>query len=321
MKTWLRHALVLLAWAGLHAAAVAQPTGTDCPPAATAPTPEQVQQGLRDAKDRGFLWRIRKDGRESYLYGTVHVAKMAWIFPGPAVTQALQASDTIALELDVLDPDVQLRMTTGTAAAPGATLPPALQQRLQRQVQIECLPPQALQGFQPEMQIAALTTLVGRRDGLDPAYGIDLVLAGWARGAGKPVVSLETPELQMRALKAGSWAETLEFVESALAEMESGRAAPALKRIAQTWADGNLAVLTRYEEWCDCVRTRADRATMTRILDERNPALADRIAALHAEDQRVFAAVGSLHMIGAAGLPALMAKRGFSVEPVAFVRR
>ena len=319
MKRALRCALVVLGCAWLHAPALAQ--SADCPPAAAAPTPEQMQQGVRDATDRGFLWRIRKSGRESYLYGTVHVAKLAWIFPGPAVTQALNASDTVALELDVLDPDVQLRMTSGAAATPGSALPAALQQRIDRQAQAECVPPQALIGFQPEMQIAALTTLVGRRDGLDPAYGIDAVLAGWARGAGKPVVSLETPELQLRTLSGATRAETLEFVESALKEMESGRAAPGLRRVAQTWADGDLVALSHYEDWCDCVNTDADRATMARMVDERNPALADRIAALHAGGQRVFAAVGSLHMTGPLGLPALMAQRGFIVEPVAFGRR
>jgi len=321
MKHALRSALILLAWAGLllHGAARAQ--AASCPPTAAAPTPEQVQQGVRDAKDRGFLWRIRKDGRASYLYGTVHVAKLAWIFPGPAVSQAMQASDTLALELDVLDPDVQLRMTAGAAAAPGSALPANLQQRMDRQARAECVPPQALLGLQPEMQVAALTTLVGRRDGLDPAYGIDAVLAGWARGVGKPVVSLETPELQLRTLSGTTRAETLEFVDSALKDMESGRAAPGLLRVAQTWADGDLAALNHYEDWCDCMRTSADRAAMARMLDDRNPALADRIAALHADGQRVFAAVGSLHMTGPLGLPAQMAQRGFVVEPVAFGRR
>jgi uncharacterized protein YbaP (TraB family) len=35
----------------------------------------------------------------------------------------------------------------------------------------------------------------------------------------------------------------------------------------------------------------------------------------------VFAAVGSLHMIGPLGLPALMVQRGFRVEAVALPRR
>jgi hypothetical protein len=302
----------------LHGGAHAAPT--TCPPTATAPSAAQVQAGMKAARDRGFLWRLRKDGRESWLYGTVHVARLEWTFPGPAVSAALQASDTIALELDLLDPDIQRRLAQAMAA-PGAPIPAALRQRLQRQAEAECLPAQALERLGPELQVATLESLVGRREGLDPSYGIDAVLAGWARGAGKPVVSLETPERQLAALTMPTPAETVEFVDSTLTEIETGRATPALRRVAQVWADGDLERLTRYEAWCDCVKTLTDRAALTRLLDGRNPALADAVVALHGRGQRVFAAVGSLHMIGATGLPALLARRGFEVETIAFARR
>lgn len=318
----LRHTLAALLCGALHAPAFSQAPASGCPPAATAPTPEQLKAGVQAARDHGFLWRIRKDGRASWLYGTLHVARFEWMFPGPSITAALKASDTVALELDVLDPDIQQRMAQGAAAA--ATTPPlpeALQKRLRHQAELECLPAPAIAALSPEMQVAALESVAGRRDGLDPSYGIDVVLAGWARGARKPVVSLETPELQLATLTLPSPAETAEFVAGALDEMEAGRAAPALRRVAQVWADGDLDTLARYPAWCDCLNTPADRAALTRLLDERNPGLADSIAALHARGQRVFAAVGSLHMIGPLGLPALMAERGFEVEPVAFPGR
>ena len=286
----------------------------DCPPAAQAPSPEQVQAGMRAARDHGFLWRIAKGGRHSYLYGTLHVAKLAWMFPGPRVAQALAASDTLALELDMLDADVQQRLAEAMAAAAASALPEPLRQRLARLAATECLAPQAIAGLGPELQVATLLSLVGRRDGLDPAYGIDVFLSGWGHASRKTVVSLETPELQLRALLMPDPSEQLSFVENALDELESGRARPQLARIAQVWADADLDTLTRFEEWCECLKTRSDRDAMARMLDERNPALADGIAALHASGKRVFAAVGSLHMIGPGGLPALLAQRGFRVE-------
>ena len=298
----------------LQGAAFAQ--ATDCPPAAAPPTPAQMQAGMQAARDRGFLWRLRKDGRDSWLYGTVHVARFEWMFPGPTVLTALKASDTIALELDLLDPDIQRRMAQVIAAAPGTPLPEPLKQRLLRQAEAECLPTQVLEPLSPELQVATLESLIGRRDGLDPSYGIDVVLAGWGHAAAKPVVSLETPELQLATLTMPTRAKTIEFVTSTLAEMEAGRARPALKRIAQVWADGDLATLARYESWCDCINTPADRTALARLLDARNPALADSIAALHGSGQRVFAAVGSLHMIGPVGLPALLAQRGFEVQRI-----
>ncbi len=302
---------------GLCAAASALPAA-DCPPVAQTPSPERLQAGLRDARDHGFLWRISKDGRSSWLFGTLHLAKLEWGFPGPAQREALAASDTMALELDLLDPAIQERMTKALAAQKKTPLPAELQARLSRRVASECLPPQALDLLAPELQVAVLASLLGRRDGLDPAWGIDTFLAGRGHASKMSVVSLETPELQLKTLLMQGPAETFEAVGSALDEFESGRALVTLRRMAKIWADGDLPELTRYESWCGCIKTAADRAAMVRMLDDRNPALADSIAELHAAGQRVFAAVGSLHMIGPTGLPALMAQRGYRVERIAY---
>ena len=59
---------------------------------------------------------------------------------------------------------------------------------------------------------------------------------------------------------------------------------------------------------------------MKRLLDDRNPGLAASIDALHAGGKQVFAAVGSLHMIGPNGLPALLRKRGYKIEQGDFGR-
>ncbi len=42
----------------------------DCKQWADAPRPssQAVQAALRDAQDHGYLWRIHKEGRTSYLY-------------------------------------------------------------------------------------------------------------------------------------------------------------------------------------------------------------------------------------------------------------
>ena len=311
---FLGRVLVLL-WFGLAGASAV--TAADCPPPAEAPTTAQAEALARAAPDRGFLWRISKDGRSSYLYGTVHAARLGWVFPGPRVSRALAASDTVALELDPLDPAIQRGLQHGMAAARGdAALPAALAQRLQAQMVALCVEPAQLAGMAPELQLATLAVLVGRRDGIDPAYGIDIALAALARASERPVVSLETAEEQIGALRGQDHAATLEMVASGLDELESGRARPLLLRMASLWADGNHAELSRYAEWCECLRTDADRQTMKRLLDDRNPGLAEGIAALHAAGRTVFAAVGSLHMIGPAGVHNLLAQRGFRVERI-----
>ena len=311
---------LLGALAFTSSAAGATPPAASCPPTAQQPSPDALQAGLRNARDRGFLWRIVKDGRSSYLYGTVHVAKLDWAFPGPKTLQAFNASDTVALELDLLDPALQRRMVEAIAARRDPALPAALNQRLQRQAQAECIAPETLAGLGPMLQIATLSSLAGRRDGIDPAYGIDLYLAGLAHAAKKTTVSLETPELQLETLDSDPDTPLAELVESGLEELESGRARPLLNRLVRIWAEADDAELGRYESWCDCLKTEADRRAMRRMLDDRNPALAAGIDALHAGGKQVFAAVGSLHMIGPRGLPALLAQRGYQVERIAPAR-
>ncbi len=305
---------------GAHAEAPAASAPSDCPPTARALTPEQAEAGQRDARDRGFLWRVTRGGKSSYLFGTIHVATWPWMFPGPTVAQALKESDTVALELDLLDPDILRRMRAGMQARRDAPLPAALRDRLRRQMADACIAPEALAGMGPALQVATLSMLAGRRDGLDAAYGIDNFLAGFARGAGKRVVSLESPELQLQALEPTDAAGTEEMVESGLADLESGRARPLLRRLAMIWAESDEAELTGYESWCECTRTAADRAMLKRLLDDRNPDLAAAVDTLHRSGSRVFAAVGSLHMIGPKGLPALLAARGYVVERVSFAR-
>ena len=308
-----RSGLFLLLLTLSQALAAAEPA---CPVAPALPTPEEIQVAMRDARDHGFLWRISKDGRTSYLYGTIHVARFEWMFPGPKVMQALNATDTVALELDLMDADIRIRMLKGMATSGGATLPAPLQQRMRKQAAAACVPYESITGLSPEMQITMLTVAAGRSEGLEASYAIDAVLAGIGHGAGKYMVSLETPEAQLAMLKMGDAQDTFTFVQDGLVDMESGHAGALLKRIASVWADSDHAELARYGEWCDCMNSDTEREMMRRLLDGRNPNLAGRIDVLHKSGRNVFAAVGSLHMFGQNSLPALMAKRGYRVERV-----
>ena len=305
--------LPLAAAQGADAAAAA------CPPPPQQITSESLNAGIRTARDHGFLWRLSKDGRISWLYGTIHAARVEWMYPGPVTLDALKRSDLLALELDVLDPDVQRRLSASITGQKREPLPPALTRRIERQLQAECADVEAFAKYSPELQIASLSVMAARRDGLDPANAIDLVLAVLAREFGKPVASLETPELQVQALQMPSQTETIAFVSSALDDLESGRTRPMLNRMAKVWTAGDYAELSRFESWCNCVDTAAERAAMKRMLDDRNPQLASAIDALHSSGT-VFAAVGSLHMIGPKGLPALLRQRGYRIEQADFAR-
>lgn len=328
----LRAAAVLaavLAGAAVHAAAIATPADgapppasaedVRCPPPAVTPTQDDVRDGMRRAADGGLLWKATKDGRSVYLYGTIHVAKMAWMFPGPQVMKAVMASDVVALELDPVDPQVVARLQKAILRRPDTpVLSAALQRRLEARMAAACVAPATLAAMRPEMQAISLEVLEGRELGLYSDYGIDAFLAGMGHGMNKPVRSLETPESQAALLVSDDPAETARTVGDLLDELESGKGPAMLQRLAGDWRRGDLADLDAYADWCDCLATPQQKADFAKLVDVRNPLMADKVVRWHAEGKSLFVAVGTLHLLGRMGLPELLKARGFQVERVAF---
>jgi hypothetical protein len=307
--------LLLLGWS----AAAAQTAR--CPPAAGTPTAEQIQAAKRDARDRGFLWRISKHGRSSYLYGTLHVGKLDWAFPGPRLVDALRNTDTLAVEIDLTDPALAPSLIAAYAAAgPGPELPESIQQRLSRQIAAACLPELALAALHPVMQAVTLSILAGRWEGLDPSYAQEVVLGSHARARQQTIVSLETLQSQLAVLIPRDPQQMQRLLTRTLDQLERDRVRPVMRRLAAVWESGRLSELENYAQWCDCAGTAEERAFLARLNDQRNPSMAERIDALHRSGKRVLAAVGSLHMTGAKGLPRLLAERGYTVERLTAAR-
>jgi hypothetical protein len=293
------------------------------PSLAQAPTaacpPVVVSTGAADGapRDRGLLWRITRDGHSSYLYGTLHVGKPAWQRPGPQVAAALRASEVLALEVDPGDPAL-LQALTGLPR--GAALPAPLNDRLQQAFERACVAQASLAPLHPVLQTTTLVVLEARWLGMDPAFALEQMLTAQARVAGLRVVALETAAQQTAALLPASDAESHALIDQSLRQLEDRSARRMLARLAAAWDSGDLAALENYENWCNCVASDSDRATLRRLNDGRNPALASRIEAWHRQGRRLFAAVGALHMTGPQSLPRLLAQQGFAVERVAFER-
>lgn len=297
--------------AGVHAR-------TDCPPVPQPPTQEQMAEGFRNAQDRGAMWTFTKDGRTSYLYGTLHIGRMAWAFPGPKLMQALRESQALAIELDPTDPSVQAEMQAATAKAGKVALTEKDQARLDAQADAACLPREALRPLHPVMQAVTYTVLSGRRAGLDPAFGQEFTLVGFARAQQRPIISLETVTSQLSAVLPREEAAARLSFERALADLESGKAKGQLVRLSEAWARGEMGALDTLEKLCECQPTEEERAFARRVNDDRNPHLAKRIAEEHGKGRPILAAVGLLHMTGPKAVTTLLQQQGFEVKRVAY---
>ncbi len=289
----------------------AAPAATSCPPLAHMPDQARLQEMIRSARDRGVLWKLEKNGRTSWLYGTIHVGELDWTVPGPTVMNALKESDALALELNVMDPKTVHALRKAMQADPHAQpLDPLLQERLSKLKAQECTAA-AFDAMRPDAQVAVLATLIARREGLDPDYGVDASLGGAAKVLGKPIIALETVQTQIKELVSSDPQQVESRVKAALDQLEDKNAAPTLALLARVWADGRLNLLENYPQWCECLNSAADRRAYQQLVVGRNAGMADAIAQQIAAGKNLFAAVGALHMTGTNGLPQLLEKQGF----------
>jgi uncharacterized protein len=273
---------------------------------------------ITPAKDRGFLWRISKGGHTSYLYGTVHTAKLGWIFPGRTVRAAFDASDRLAVEVDFMDPDVKQRVAKSERAPENnLPLPDPLLKRIQTFAERVCFPLSDLDKWPLRLKLTALALHMSRYDGLLPEFGIDAQLSELARDTGKPVVSLEGPE----RVKVDDASDRIVLATEEIEGLESGRTRELGLRIVEVWAESRYDDFLRYKEWCECFDTDADRRHWGRFTEDRNRIMALGIDALHEMGHGVFAAVGYAHMVGDRGLPGLLEQMGYQVEFVVFAKR
>jgi hypothetical protein len=284
-----------------------------CPPPVKEPTAAEVQAAQRQVRNRGPLWRFEKDGRRGYLYGTLHVGNLEWAMPGNLVALALADADTIAIESNLLDPAFRSAILAPPKPGEVPELSPPLLARLRQQAATVCATWEDIAQLPPTVIVTTLAVLAAGHEGFYADYATEVILAGVAKGAGKPLVALETAAAQRAAL-IGSPSEQLAFIDAMLTSLESGTATLALLATARAWADGDLDAFTQQMARA----TPAERVTLDRMVLRRNAGLADRIEALHSEGRRVFAAVGTFHMVGDTGVPLLLAARGFKVQRVLF---
>ena len=288
-----------------------------CPPPASVPPKSELLHLLMTAQDRGFLWKITKDGHSSWLYGTIHASRQEWMLPGPQIRTAMMKSDLVALELNLQDP-----ATLATLRKPED--PDRMQHLIQsgRKKKLDnlaaelCLPVANFSKTAVGLEAAGLSTAVGRVDGYYPDYAADLVIQGIANGMKKELIPLEDAQTQRDLIISKAQGDEDTFIDGVIKDVSSGEARMDEKRLVEMWGRSDVSQLQHYDVWCKCLRTAKEREQTKRLLDDRNMEMAQKVLSFHEAGKSLFVAVGSLHMAGPKGLPALLKQDGFDIQQI-----
>jgi hypothetical protein len=267
-----------------------------------------------------LLWRIEKNGKTSYLFGTAHVGLDLDATLQPAGRDALDGSKHLFVELDlstfwsVVEVARQLRAR--------AELPPqySLHELLGpvAWTRLTALTkgrfePDRLDRLEPWFVVFASLPAVGKpthapgvaatRPPLDSA----IVLRARARGI--QVTPLETSLQQIEVFAGLDRREAVKMLRELLRHPESERDETAGLLGAYVTDDERRLAKVFGRLW------RRKPALAERLLFDRNQAMCDRLV-LWLPDGGAFVAVGAFHMLGDRGLVALLRRRGYVVERV-----
>ena len=264
------------------------------------------------------LWEVRDGGGavRGWLFGAIHLCNAACYPLPPSVEAAFARAPRTAFELDVSDSSLVDTLTiAGTLPAGerlGAELSTALQASVYAAARQVGLSPEQIQQMRPWFASTLLLTLAATQAGYHPEQGIDGQLQARARADGKAVIALETARRQVDALSSGGAAAQHSALRQTVALIETGGVGEFLGRMVAAWRAGDDSAL----EIIMWEGMDADDAAplMEALLDTRNGEMVERIDMLLAATEPIFVTVGAAHLVGEAGLPALLARRGWTVE-------
>lgn len=281
-----------------------------------------ASSGIAPALAQGstpLLWEATSKTTTVYLLGTIHVGNASMYPLPPAVESAYARSRVLALEADPGDPAALMLAMSTVMYQPPETLerniPPALFQELRATLDSNGLPIELAQSMKPYMVSMTLTMMEAARLGFDATLGVDLHLVNRARRDGKRVVELESMAFQLAMLDGMPKETQVAMLESTVRGIRSGSLQRDLESMVDAWRTGNAEKLddaaTREMK---AMPARASRELQDALFDQRNRAMADKVAQMLNGSEVVLVGVGAGHLTGSTGVVALLKARGFSVR-------
>ena len=254
------------------------------------------------------LWEVTgADGAHGWLFGTIHALPDGAEWRTPAVESAIGEADLLVVEIAGLgDREAAAEAFGAVSTSPG--LPPLLQRvaPADRPALAAALDRAGLDEddlARTESWAAALLIANGARAS-EAENGADRALLE----RGLPVVALESFAAQFALFDRLAEDDQAALLTAAARDAGTGKE----RVLAEAWLTGDLSVLEVEAE----SGILADPELREALQVRRNRAWAKRIGSLLAKGRRPLVAVGAAHMLGDAGLPELLAERGFTVRRV-----
>lgn len=260
------------------------------------------------------LWEITLASGEpaGWLFGTIHSLPDGAEWRTPAIEQAIVGADLLVVEVKDLDDSARLASTFTRLSHSAESLPP-LTERVPATLRDRLRALLSKGGyreadFKATETWAAALTLAQLADDSIGENGVDRALVRDFKA--RRVEELEGIEGQFAIFDTLPEADQRDLLGAVVEE--DTMTAPDTAKLAKMWLAGDMDAITREGD----AGMLADPELRDALLTRRNRAWVDRIAAYLDAGEKPLVAVGAAHLAPPAGLPELLAAKGYTVRRV-----
>jgi uncharacterized protein len=265
------------------------------------------------------IWKIQKDERAVYLFGSLHILPGTIDWTAPEIDAAMRASDMFVFEVPVDDEAaiLQRQYVIQNGLIPkGGTLRRLLTRReylIYSTILIRAgLKPERFEHYRPWLASLILGLAYLHPDNIASLTGADDMLIDYARSKGKETRYLETVDQQMALLSATSDAAQLLSLKHLIQTLPRTRTQS--QELFDSWTAGDADRLGELIEGY----FKGYEAVEDKLIASRNRVWMAKIKeVVEATNKTAMVTVGAAHISGEQGLLALLCAEGYDVRRIA----
>ena len=265
---------------------------------------------------QSLLWKVTGGDlkQPSYLYGSIHIQDArVFAFDSTVVIGTLQSCDAFAMEIlmDEIDPK-ELRQSQYMKK--GKLLSEMMKPTDFAKLDSVCKAKLGASAyFVNTIKPFFLSSALQQADmAKDKEEALDLYFLKKARAANKKCFGVEQYKDQIAAIDAISLKEQIKMLVESLETTEQDSAQSEFEELLNAYLTYN------FDKMLELSNDPSMPKKFNKVfLIDRNVGMADHFAEI-ARSQSLFCVIGAAHLAGDKGVPALLRKKGYTVEPVLF---
>lgn len=288
------------------------------------------REETREPTSTPILYKVTDDdGDVIWLFGSIHVGLEEY-YPLPDyVMDAFEGSDALAVEFDIVafqkDMEAQTTALAALVYTDGTTIadhiPAELYEKAVQIIDENSFYASAYDMYCPMLWSSLLDNIVIEKVGAEVDLGVDMHMIDLAYDSDKPVLDVESPELQYNLMAGFSEELQIMLLEGSVEGFENfeeyGQSLNAMMEAWMTGDEETLVSLLNEESQLETERERELYAEYNdALITQRNLSMTQYAEDALESGDELFICVGAAHIVGPDAMADLLAERGYTVERI-----